>query len=387
MSSRTAPPASRGKRFERALGRYSTGRPGPTVVICGGVHGNEPAGAYAAERVAEEIERTQPPLRGEFVAVAGNVAALEQSRRYLAMDLNRCWLTEHVERVRRQPAADDNAEEAEQRALLEILDDVTSRATELVVFDLHTTSADGPPFSLMSDTLRNRRIAFQIPGPVVLGLEESVDGTLLEYLTEAGHAALVVESGQHSDPGSIDRHEAVIWLGLVAAGALRKRDVPRFEEMERRLSAATNGLPRVVELRHHHAIDADTAFRMRPGYKSFDRVQHRDAIAEDEGGPILAPEDGMLLMPLYQTQGDDGFFLVSRVGQQWLALSALLRRLRLGIVLPLFPGVERHPELSGALRVDPEVARYFTVEILHLFGFRRRRPEGQRLVFTRRRPG
>jgi succinylglutamate desuccinylase len=32
-------------------------------------------------------------------------------------------------------------------------------------------------------------------------------------------------------------------------------------------------------------------------------------LARDDGGEIRAPFDGLLLMPLYQAQGSDGFFL------------------------------------------------------------------------------
>src|SRR5690606_26510786 len=41
-----------------------TGLPGPTIMIVGGMHGNEPAGAYAAEQI-----RRWPIVRGKVVAV------------------------------------------------------------------------------------------------------------------------------------------------------------------------------------------------------------------------------------------------------------------------------------------------------------------------------
>ena len=385
MSQAVALPVMSGHHFERAIGRYDSGRDGPCVIVCGGLHGNEPAGAYAAQRVIEELGRTKPPLRGELIAVAGNVAALALNQRYQVVDLNRCWLQETVDRVRGQDPSIDTAEEAEQRALLAVIDEAAARRGALVVLDLHTTSADGPPFTLMSDTLRNRRVAFHMPGPKVLGLEESVDGTLLEYLTQAGHTAVVIESGQHADPGSIDRHEAIIWLGLVAAGSLEADEVPRYSEMHARLHSVAAALPRVVELRYRHEIGPDDGFVMEPGHRGFDRVEAGQVVATDRNGPVKITEDGRLLMPLYQSQGDDGYFLVRRVHPFWLALSAGVRRLRLHVVLPLLPGVRRHPSVDDGLRVDPRIARWFTVEILHLFGFRRRRPDGELLVFTRRR--
>ena len=239
----------------------------------------------------------------------------------------------------------------------------------------------------MSDTLRNRRIAFARSIPVILGLEEAIDGTLLEYITQKGHAGLVVEGGEHDDPAAIDHHESVIWTTLVAAGLLAPSHVPDFAEHRRRLEASRDGLPRVLEVRHRHAIHEGDGFRMKPGYRGFQRVQECEEIAHDRHGPVRAPEEGRILMPLYQEQGSDGFFIVRPVSRFWLRLSAVLRRMQLHVALRLFPGVTRHPTRPDALRVNPHVARWLVVEIFHLFGYRRRRPDGDHLIFTRRPPG
>jgi len=382
-----APPYE-GRRFDRCLGRYTTGRPGPTVLVTGGLHGNEPAGAIAAEHVLAQLRRETVPLRGEVVAVAGNLRALSLNRRFVERDLNRCWLPERVAELRAGTDPRPGAEDAEQRALLEVIHDAVGRAAPepIIALDLHTTSGRSPPFTLMSDTLRNRRIAFAWPGTVILGLEESVDGTLIEHLTESGHIAVVVEAGQHEDPGSVALHEAVIWLGLVAAGALRREDLPGGDVWRRRMAQASRGLPRVVEVRYRHAIRHGDGFRMRPGYLGLQPVRRGEVLAEDRAGEIRAPEAGRILMPLYQEQGNDGFFVVRRVSRIWLGLSAFLRRLKLQWLLLLLPGVRRDPDRPRSLRVDPRVARWFVVEVFHLFGFRRHRARDGYLYFSRRRP-
>ncbi len=63
--------------------------PGPTALILGGVHGNEPAGAAAAEAVC-----AFRPVRGKLVvAPRVNAPGLQQSLRYLpeAGDMNRVY--------------------------------------------------------------------------------------------------------------------------------------------------------------------------------------------------------------------------------------------------------------------------------------------------------
>ncbi|MHC4134273.1 MAG: M14 family metallopeptidase [Planctomycetota bacterium] len=339
------------QEFQRRLGRYTTGRPGPTIVVCGGLHGNEPAGALAARRVLERLERERPPLRGELLAVAGNLAALAAGRRYLAVDLNRVWQPDHLHSVRN--GGPRNPEEEELRALLEVFDGLNEDGP-LILLDLHTTSGESPPFTITSDTLRNRRIAFALPPTVILGLEETVDGTLLEYVTERGHTAVVVEAGQHDAPASVAIHEAVIWMGLTTAGALTPREVRDFAAHRARLHDASRDLPRVVELRHCHPVDENDGFRMEPGYRGLQPVAQGELLGRDRRGEVRAPQRGRIVLPLYQELGDDGFFLVRRVSRVWLGLSAL--------------------------------ARWLVVGIFHLFGFRRRRPEGDHLVFSRRRP-
>jgi hypothetical protein len=61
------------------------------------------------------------------------------------------------------------------------------------------------------------------------------------------------------------------------------------------------------------------------------------ALAKDLGGEIKASETGLILLPLYQALGDDGFFLGREVNSFWLNLSALLRRFKVGITFICFP--------------------------------------------------
>lgn len=49
---------------------------------------------------------------------------------------------------------------------------------------------------------------------------------------------------------------------------------------------------------------------MLPGYENFQLVKKGEVIAEDSNGPIVVKEDGLLLMPLYQNKGEDGFFII-----------------------------------------------------------------------------
>ena len=231
--------------------------PGPTLLIFGSIHGNEPAGVLAAERVLPRLQERRADLRGEVVMLRGNTRALQRNVRYINADLNRLWRTDSASTAESGNFLPFEASErVEQRELLAVLKEVISRARGDVYFvDLHTTSAQGKPFATVGDTLRNRRFAQHFPVTIVLGLEEQIEGTLLEYINNLGAVTMGFEAGQHEATTSVDHHEAVIWNATFATGTLRREDVTEVDHLQSVLRLASGGR-RVVEVRHRRAISA-----------------------------------------------------------------------------------------------------------------------------------
>ena len=354
-------------------------------MVVAGMHGNEPSGVMAFRRVLEHLRKCDAPFRGRLVGLAGNLPALERGERFIDEDLNRIWQPSQVARYAAMPWDERSVEAKQQAELLEQLDRELTLAQGTVHFlDLHTSSAEGKPFVCIGDTLLNRDFATRFPVPVILGLEEQVDGALLEYINNQGHITVGVEAGQHDAPASVDFHEAFLSLALVSAGCMQSDELPRYEEMHDRLCAAGAVLPRVLEVRYRHTVGPSDRFRMRPGYENFCRIHAGEALAEDENGDIRAPETGRILLPLYQGQGDDGYFVVREFARFWLVLSALLRHMHLGRLAPCFPGVRVHADDANTLVVDRRVARWFTIQIFHLLGYRKKRDAGDHLLFSRR---
>ena len=192
------------------------------------------------------------------------------------------------------------------------------------------------------------------------------------------------EAGPHNSPESPIRQEAAIWIALVASGVLRPQDCIRLEDSRAKLSSAATNYPRVLEVRHRESVRVESRFRMEPGFRNFDPVRKGQLLARDVRGAIHSTENGRILMPLYQSQGSDGFFVVRPIWPFWLTLSRWLRRLPLQQFIAHLPGVQRHPERSNVLLVNPTIASWFTVEFFHLFGYRNCQPEGDHLVFKRR---
>ena len=374
--------------MERVLGRLGRAGPGlPTLVVVGGVHGNEPAGVEASQRVAQALAPREESLRGEVVFVAGNLQALALGQRFVDRDLNRAWTSAGVaallERVN-GVGSSQSAEDAEQQELLVLLDGILDEAPGPVFcLDIHTTSGIGGAFSTVADTLRNRAIALSLPVPLVLGLEELVEGTLHEYLGTRGCITLAFESGQHAESRAVDRAEAGIWIILAAAGLVLESDLPELAPARKALAKDSTKLPRVLEMRYRHAVEDEDAFRMRPGYANFQVVRRGEPVADDSDGPVTVLEESRLLMPLYQDQGQDGFFLVREFSAFWLSASRALRAIGFGRYVHWLPGIRIHPTQADALVVNRRVARFYALQVLHLLGYRRELDDGETLVVLR----
>jgi predicted deacylase len=369
----------------RVLGDVHGGAAGPSVVIVGGIHGNEPAGAVAAARVATVLSSMASALRGRVVLLTGNRRALAAEVRFVRRDLNRGWSEANLARLRGLDARELGEEDQEQRELAEHIYDVErTRRGRLMVVDLHTTSGASAPFVCFGDTLANRRFARSLPVTAILGLEEVIEGAMAGYWTDCGHIGVSVESGQHRDPHSVELHVSAIWQLLVGAGSLNAADVPEFDQHWERLAAASAGQAAVVEVLHRHVVAPEDGFEMMPGFVSFSPVERGHLVARDARGEIRTPTAGLILMPRYQGQGEDGYFIVRGVRPLWLSVSEWLRRAGAPGLLPYLPGVRRDPARPGHLSVDPSIAQVHLAHVMHLCGFRRRRSRDGHLVYSSR---
>lgn len=368
------------------LGEYAGTDPGPTFLVAAGIHGNEPGGLTAARRILEDLHERRPRFRGRFVVMLGNLTALERGVRFVDLDLNRIWTPERVDELQRRDPTSLQTEDRTQLELGHALHPLLETpGRDLYFLDLHTSSAPGKPFVCIGDTMRNREFALRIPAPIILGLEEQIDGALLEYVNDSGGVTMGVEGGRHDSDEAIDFIEAVVGLALIAANCIDEAGLPTASRFRELLRQETGHLPPVLEVRYRHAVEAGDGFQMESGYANFQPVRRGELLARDNRGSILALENGRVLLPLYQGQGSDGFFLVREFGRSWLRVSAILRRISADRWARWLPGVHKDVDRSDAFVVDPAIARWFAPELFHLLGYRKRRPDGRFLVFSRRK--
>ena len=72
----------------------------------------------------------------------------------------------------------------------------------------------------------------------------------------------------------------------------------------------SRGLPKVARLVMSYKVAPREEFIMLPAFRNFQKIHRGQVLAYSGGEPVIAEEDGLIIMPKYQEQGNDGFFIV-----------------------------------------------------------------------------
>jgi len=368
---------------QRLLGTIKGSEKSPSVIMIGGIHGNESAGVFALHKVIEEIEEEKIKFKGNFYAISGNLNSLKKKVRYDDIDLNRIWTHEDIDYLKLS-GTKFHTEIDEQIAIYDIIKDILAKDKGPFYFiDLHTTSSETKPFITISDSLNNRKFSSGFSLPIVLGIEEFLDGPLLTYINEFGHVAMGFEGGQHDDPKSIDNCEAFIWLALVNSGCISKKEFKSLSFYEHILSEYTK-ITDFYEIDYRYLVNKAEDFKMLNGFENFNQIHKGQVLALSNNKEIKAIMDGLIFMPLYQDQGQDGFFIITKISKIWLRLSKIVRKLKMYHFLRLLPGIKKENLNDHTLIVDPRTARFLATEIFHLFGYRKQVVKDDKLHFMKR---
>ncbi len=306
----------------RIIDRYQGEERGPLLLVLGSIHGNEPAGTLALQELFSMLKK-EPEKNPEFcfygklVGIRGNLRAIENNQRFIKKDLNRQWTLENIDRVTSSPITSLDPEDQE---LLELINCINSEIAsyqpeEIILLDLHTTTAYGGIFTVVSDDPRSIAIGLAMHAPVIKGLLKGISGTSLHYFNSKNFGipttAICFESGQHQEPMAVTRAVSALVNFLRAVGSVKAEDVEHRHDLL--LKTHSENLPSITELATVHSIKSGDNFIMQPGYTNFQKIKEGTLLATDKNGNILMPFDGMILMPLYQPQGDDGFFIVKEI--------------------------------------------------------------------------
>jgi predicted deacylase len=266
----------------------SGGRPGPHLLITALLHGNEPAGAVALDRL---LAQTVRPLRGRLTLAFANVdayarfdPAAPRAGRWVEEDMNRVWSAAVLDAP---PRSADVARAAALRPFVERAD---------YLLDLHTTQHPNEPLVLAGQLQRSRQFARMtgLADLVVVDRGHAQGPRVRDYggFADANSTktALLIECGQH-------------WAAKSAqvAYAACLRMMERLDIAPPRLEAPAVALPdepsRFVEITMPVTIKHEFVFALPlRGGEIIPRAG--TVIGHDGGEPVVTPHDDcFILMP------------------------------------------------------------------------------------------
>ncbi|ELZ83020.1 hypothetical protein C453_13481 [Haloferax elongans ATCC BAA-1513] len=155
---------------------YELGDGTPDVSVIGSIHGDEPCGARAIERLVAEDPDVERPVK----FIIANEEALDADVRYLDDDLNRAF------------PGDPNADSHERR----LAHDLGREVRGTTAFSIHSTQSYADPFAIV-DTVDaiSRSILPHLPVDVVVETNNFAEGRLIEH----AHTVEVEAGLQKSD--------------------------------------------------------------------------------------------------------------------------------------------------------------------------------------------
>lgn len=238
----------------------------PTVAIVAGIHGDEPGGVAAVERLLE----ASPPVERPVLLIVVNERALEAGIRYVDTDLNRAFPGDPT----------DDAYEAR------LAHDLAERLDDCTVLSLHSTQSHPEPFMVVDrvDPLIER-LATQLPVESIVDTGEFIQGRLF-----AAVRTIEVECGlQGSDAAA----ETALRLSLAYLRAMDVLDPTVAADLAIRwgvapIDGAIHEETPVYRLAEQ--ISKAPAANYEILVDNFEHVEEREAFARSDVGEVLADE-------------------------------------------------------------------------------------------------
>ncbi|MFP8891390.1 succinylglutamate desuccinylase/aspartoacylase family protein [Natrialbaceae archaeon A-CW2] len=217
----------------------------PEIAVVAGIHGDEPCGVRAVERLLE----TDPSVKRPVKLVIANELALERGVRYVDEDLNRAF-PGHTE-----------ATTHEGQLAAKLADELEHCLT----FSMHSTQSHAEPFAIVEALgERARDICPQLPISAIVETGPYADGRLFSEVD-----TIEIECGlQGSDAAVENAHQltrAFLTAVDVLPGDTVRRDVPVFELVDRIDKTAADTYEVFVE--NFQRVEAGSPFAAADGEK------------------------------------------------------------------------------------------------------------------------
>lgn len=244
----------------------------PDIAIVGGIHGDEPCGVRAIERILDD----DPSVARSVKLIVANEKALEQGVRYLDADLNRAF--------------DEGAPpDAHERALAERL---KAEIEDMTVMSIHSTQSYRNPFAIASDvgpTIESIVPHLTVDALVDAGL--TVNGRIFEAEADI----VEVEAGHQGSEAAAENAYTLSREFLTATGVMPGDTVPKS------VPVFELGAPIEKPPASAYEVFADNFTRVDPG-DQFAAADETPITAEEPFWPVLLSAYGYRDIFGYESQ-------------------------------------------------------------------------------------
>lgn len=264
--------------------KISGSKPGKTVAVFAGIHGNEKAGVIALQKVIKEVKLTA----GTAYFVFANPPAIEANTRMIKKNLNRLFLSNNKGR---------SWEDKRARELMKLLDSCDA------LLDLH--GYNGPedtPF-IITDTLGLKLAGEFDFDSVLTGISDVSDGGTDCYMSSLQKVGLCLECGSNFDPikytplATKSIHTFLTHYGLIKGGAGKR-------------SKRKQAIYKVVRVVKRETDD----FAFDKEYVNFDKLRSGKQFARDGSTVFVAKGNQYIIFPrAKQKIGEESFVLISKL--------------------------------------------------------------------------
>jgi predicted deacylase len=265
---------------------YELGDGTPEVAVVGSIHGDEPCGAVAIERLVAE----DPAVRRPVKLIVANEEALDAGVRFVDEDLNRAF------------PGDPDADAHERRLAVHLARELRGCTT----LSLHSTQSFAEPFALVDrvDAV-TQSICPQLPVSVVVETDRFTDGRLIEH-----PHTVEVECGLQGTDEAAENAYDLVRAFLDATDVLDAAD----DRLPGATRATTSEDDEVTVYRLLDPIPKTPTGEHEVFADNFEPVEAGDRFAATDGDPLVA--DRLFYPVLLSAYGYEEIFgyVAERVG-------------------------------------------------------------------------
>jgi succinylglutamate desuccinylase len=254
-------------------------KPGPTLAVLAGVHGNEQAGVFALQQLIPKLSIT----RGKLYLAYANPLAIEADVRMINKNLNRCFV------------AGNNGTDPEDirvRELMSILDKCDA------LLDLHMFYDEkGLPFAICEDNAVGIANIFDVD-IISTNWTKTEPGGSDGYMYLKGKIGICLECGPIVKSKEYAPYARNAIMQFLKYFEMTSEQV-MYSKTNKRLIVADKAI-------YKKTVD----FELIKGYANFDRLKKGQLIAETKTKKYLANDNECIIFPHYNARINEEAYII-----------------------------------------------------------------------------